>query len=169
VCLRRERRLIDDALACGRSPRDVGREYGIARRTLELHIAHLSASVQMAIESREVEAGVGILETAREFRRRALVLLNKAELAGGDHWATAVSCLREARANLEFEARLVGEIKTTETLTDALARIGARTLDEAQRAVRVVREAEGVDITDVVGRAEELLSRYRALVPEERK
>jgi hypothetical protein len=111
VCIHEARSAIDEALVAGQSSYELAARYSsLSRAAIERHERnrHITAKLAMAQAAEEVAQADYLLEQVRDLQSRALAILGKAESAGD--LRTALGAIREARGNLEFLAKLLGEL-----------------------------------------------------------
>ena len=109
VCTHEARAEIERALVAGEAFRNIAERFGTSAAALHRHKAdHLPVKLVKAREAEEVAQADDLLEQVRGLQGRALAILDKAEEAG--ELRTALSAIREARANLELLAKLLGEL-----------------------------------------------------------
>jgi hypothetical protein len=128
VCAHPERAAIDKALVAGESCSTIAARYcTIGRMALERHAAnHLPARLVKAHEAEEVARADDLLAQVRSLQARALAILDRAGMASD--LRAALVAVREARANLELLAKLLGELQQegTVNLTVSTEWLGVR-------------------------------------------
>ena len=115
VCEHPARAAIDRALVGGSgSNRRIASHYGLVETSVRRHAArHLHLALARAHEAQEMARADDLLGQMRHLQARALAILTAAE--GKGDLRTALGAIREARANLELLARIVGELTAHET------------------------------------------------------
>ncbi len=115
VCTHKDRAQIDQALVERQSFRAIGRQYGVSKDSLiRHHDDHLPASLVKAQEATEAAQADALLAQVVDLRDKALGILKKAE--GTNELQTAISAIREARANVELLGKLAGQLKDAPTV-----------------------------------------------------
>jgi len=171
VCQHPSRDRIDAAVIRNRPTREIAKRFGLSRSAIARHANHLDRSVSMAVSSQTgqvvgqssqtgqpeartlpdpIEIGAPLLEQVRYLHARTLhVLENVTEPK------TALQAVKEARANLEFLARLTGQWvdrhQVTGTVTHELADLDVPALKAKLKELEADLSAidtEGADVPD---------------------
>ena len=151
ICSHSEREFIDVQLVNGTPLRRVAEQYGTSATALHRHKSdHLPAALVKGKDAEEVAHGDSLLDQVRGLQGKALDILLRAEAAGD--LRTALGAIREARANLELLAKILGlmnvraevEIKPVVTWFQ----IGKGYIDEPSPDPS---GADGVGVVDVDG------------------
>lgn len=109
LCNHPEREAIDQALAQSTPNRRIAAQYAVTEQAVRRHKqTHLPVLMVKAEEAREMAVADGLLGQVRGLQDRTLTMLRQAEEAG--ELRTALHAVREARANLELLAKLIGEL-----------------------------------------------------------
>jgi len=110
VCAHPESDSIDRALVGGAAFRPTAAKYGVSDRAIRRHHAsHVPIALARAQQAREVTHGDDLLGQLQLLQSRTLAILSRAEQTG--QLSTALLAIREARSNLEFLAKLMGELQ----------------------------------------------------------
>jgi len=117
VCAHPERAEIDRTLATGNVPFSrIASRYGVHEAAIRRHSAdHLPAVMAEAAQAELVAHGASLLDQVTSLHRRALGLLQRAEVAGD--FRAAMAGIREARGCIELLARLEGQLRDREAAT----------------------------------------------------
>jgi hypothetical protein len=120
VCQHEDRATIDKRLVAGAAIAALSRETGLSEDALARHqAAHVPLKLVKAAEVEEVAEAGDLLSQVRYLQTRAMGILTKAE-ASGD-LRTALQAIREARANLELLAKLLGQLQQEGTVNVLIA------------------------------------------------
>ncbi len=115
ICTHEKRTDIDQALVGRRPFRDIAGQFDVSKSALvRHHDDHLPASLVKAQEATEAAQADALLAQVVDLRDKALGILKKAEDA--DELQTAISAIREARANVELLGKLAGQLKDAPTV-----------------------------------------------------
>lgn len=119
VCNHPERGEIDSALvAASSSLRNIAERYGISATALHRHKkAHLPAALVKAKAAEEVTDADDLLAEVQRLQTITLGILGRAAQSGD--LRTALGAIREARGNLELQARMVAAAMLAEGRTAA--------------------------------------------------
>jgi hypothetical protein len=110
ICTHPERDAIDHALVTGESFRVLSAKYRVSEDALMRHnAAHIPTSLVQAQTAASVAKADNLLGQVQNLQTKVLKILGQAE-ASGD-LRTALQAIREARANVELLARLLGELE----------------------------------------------------------
>ena len=120
ICTHDQREEIDKALVSGTPYRNISKRFSVSMGALSRHRAdHLPSHLAKAQEAREVAQADDLLAQVRDLQTKALRILARAEKTG--RLRTALAGIREARANLELLAKLLGELQQEGTVNIVLA------------------------------------------------
>ncbi len=117
ACTHIEHENIDLLLASGTSVRVIAGRYGLSKSVVHAHFKnHVSTSLEKAAkagiakqrEQAEIERGTALLERLENLTQRTLRVLERAEKA--QNLKVCLGAVKEIRSNLEFVARLTGQI-----------------------------------------------------------
>lgn len=108
VCTHPQGAAINRALVGGEPNRRIATQYAVSEAALRRHHPHIPTSVSKAQEKVESVQGDDLLRDIRALRSKAVGILIDAEKA--KDYRTALMGIREARACMEFLAKLLGEI-----------------------------------------------------------
>ncbi len=109
TCAHEQRNEIDRQLIEGIPASVIARAFGLHERGVRRHAAdHLPAAMVKAQDAREVASADGLLEQVRSLQEKTLAILRTAEKK--NELRTALTAIREARANTELLAKLLGEL-----------------------------------------------------------
>ncbi len=115
VCTHKDRPQIDQALVERQPFRAIARQHGVSKDALVRHFDdHLPASLVKAQEATEAAQADALLAQVVDLRDKALGILKKAE--GTNELQTAISAIREARANVELLGKLAGQLMDAPTI-----------------------------------------------------
>lgn len=113
ICTGGQRKAIDAAITAGVPQRDIAGQFGASKSSVARHAkdcfprgAVLAASV---VGLGDLVSGANITSEVIDLQRRTLVILTKAE--DTEELSVALGAIREARGNLELEARLTGQLR----------------------------------------------------------
>lgn len=117
VCADHRRPEVDRLIAAGNVPvRRIAAQYGFAQSSLRRHAEdHVPAAMAEAAQAELVAHGASLLDQVTSLHRRALGLLQRAEVAGD--FRAAMAGIREARGCVELLARLEGQLREREAAT----------------------------------------------------
>lgn len=152
ICTHPDREAIDRFLVSGSSNLSLSSLFDVSEAAVRRHKAnHLPASLVKAHEAEEVSRADGLLEDVRSLQDRALAILDRAE--GSGDLRTALSAIREARANLELLAKLLGELRDAPAVNvhlspewielRSLVVVALEPFPEAREAVAMALEGAG--------------------------
>ncbi len=111
VCEHEEINAINEKLITGLPVRKLAEQYSLGRMALSRHRSnHLPKLMVKAKDLQEADAADKLLEKVTGLYDKSLEILAKAESTG--KYQPAVGAIKEARANLELIAKLIGELKT---------------------------------------------------------
>jgi transposase-like protein len=120
VCDHTERHGIDEALVSGAPYRGIAKRFGLSESAVYRHKSeHLPAHLLKASEVEEAAQADDLLSQVRDLQSRTLAILEEAH-DSGEH-RTALLAIGQARANLEFQARLLQFIKEGPTINVQLS------------------------------------------------
>jgi hypothetical protein len=109
VCTHPERQTIDKALAAGETHRDLVAEYRVSKDALSRHNAtHVPPAVAKAQQAEDVQQALDVLSQLKAINGTCLQILSDARRAGDT--STALKAADRVLRQLEFQARLLGEI-----------------------------------------------------------
>jgi hypothetical protein len=108
-CSHPESEAIDGALVLGTALSALSAKYRVSEDAMGRHKAnHLPAKLARAREAEEATRADDLLRQVRALQSKTLGILLRAEGAGD--LRTALAAVREARSNVEFLAKLSGEL-----------------------------------------------------------
>ncbi len=120
ICTHPERPAIDHALLNGGAFRHIAAQTGTSTTALQRHKAdHLPALMARSKEAEEIGHADDLVREVGSLRARAMSLLLMAETAGDV--LAANGSIREARACLELQAKLLGELHEGTTINLAVS------------------------------------------------
>ncbi len=121
ICDHPNRTAIDQALVGGsESLRSIADRYGLTKSAIIRHRDHhLPEHLAQAQQAQEVLQADQLLTQVQALQVKALGILSRAERAG--ELRTALGAIREARANLELMAKLVGQLHPEEAVGISLS------------------------------------------------
>lgn len=109
VCVHPDREAIEDALMSSVANRRIAAQYAVSEQAVRRHKAsHISATLARATEAGEIARADDLLEQVRDLQARTLAILEAVEYTA-EH-KTALSAIKESRANLELLLKLSGEL-----------------------------------------------------------
>lgn len=110
VCTHPQRPAIDEAIVSGQAFSGIARDYGLGEDAVGRHAArHIPLALTKAQEARDLARADSLLGQLRALHARTLRLLEEAQ-ASGD-LRGAILAVGQARANLEFIARLLERLE----------------------------------------------------------
>lgn len=111
VCAHPRRMDIEKAHVEGQAARAIARRLGISRNALFRHVRanHVLARIAKVVERKQVAEGSELLERLLDLNRQTMEILSKARRGGKSD--LALKAISRAEAQLELQARLVGELK----------------------------------------------------------
>ncbi|MEI8145128.1 MAG: hypothetical protein WCH83_06675 [Alphaproteobacteria bacterium] len=117
VCADPRRAEVDRLIAAGTAPlRRIATDHGFSESAVRRHAEdHVPAAMAEAAEAELVAHGASLLDQVTSLHRRALGLLQRAEVAGD--FRAAMAGIREARGCIELLARLEGQLRDREAAT----------------------------------------------------
>lgn len=139
---------MEAAILDGRSIRGVAADYKLSRASLARHMQVCSRrNVKAALALRNGNAGASLLDRIAEAGEELIALAKQAK--DEKELTVAVNAWQGRLRALELEGRATGEISAGGSV---VLQLGVR-IDQAQRAVEVVRDADGIAPREVVERA----------------
>jgi len=114
VCSHPEHEAINQSILGGESNRRIATQFGITESAIRRHKPHIPQTMAKAQDAAEAAHADDLLWQVKDLQCRALDILKQAE-NGGD-LKTALTAIREARANLELLAKLSGELQENQTV-----------------------------------------------------
>ncbi len=115
VCQHPDLNQINEKLVSGLSPRTLAEQHGLNHMSLYRHKEnHLPKTLVRASQLKEENAADDLLDRVENIYSRAWQLMEKAE--GDGKYQPAVSALKESRSCLELIGKLLGELKTGNTI-----------------------------------------------------
>lgn len=113
VCHSKGRREIERRVARGEPAGSLSREFAVSDDAIERHMKnHAKKALALATEAigaRDLAAGLGLNEEARDLYDRTITILDAAEQA--KKLPVALLAIREARGNLELLGKFTGKLK----------------------------------------------------------
>jgi len=109
ICSHEDRAGIDSALLTKNPLRGIARRFAVSEDALFRHKKdHISTLLLKAQEVEEIAQADTLLDQVKAIQTRTLSILDRADGAGD--LKTALSAIRETRANLELLAKLTGDL-----------------------------------------------------------
>lgn len=100
---------IESALLQGISYRDIAGRYGLSKSAVERYSDKLTSTLAKAQEAQEVANGDRLLAQVIDLQKQALEILEATKQ--GKDYRTSLSAIAQARACLELQAKLLGELQ----------------------------------------------------------
>jgi hypothetical protein len=120
ICVQPQRAAIDQALVAGSAKRDVSALFRFSEDAVTRHAAaHLPKALARAHEEGEAARADDLLAEARRLKEITIGLLGRAVQA--NDLRTALVAVREARGNLEFIGKLLGDLDSGPAVNVLLA------------------------------------------------
>jgi hypothetical protein len=110
VCLHPDRATIDKEIVTGVSLRDIARQYGMSRGSVDRHKKHIPKALTKARQAETVAESTSLLSRVERLMDQCEAAYAKAEKAG--KWAGAAAFAREIRGSIELLGRLSGELQS---------------------------------------------------------
>src|SRR5262249_51767090 len=102
------RAAIEAALVAKTPLRHIAKQYRTSPASLQRHKPHISKSLALAVQAKEIELGNALLDDIKELVDKAQALLRKAEETGDIR--TALVGVREIGRLVELKGRATGEL-----------------------------------------------------------
>ena len=114
ICVHKQREKIEEALLENQSFRNIAKQFSVSYSALKRHFdnEHIERSLILAKESKEITKADRLIDQLKALKKRAVQILDKAELA--EALPTALFAIREIRGIIELYAKVLGQIKSAQ-------------------------------------------------------